>query len=91
MSMVRSRTIAVVAAAVATAVMFAGCGGSKRLSAQPQTTATVSRHPANPAEAVQNAFVRVVKNVSPSVVQIETSAGLGSGVVYDGRAAVVGR
>jgi putative serine protease PepD len=35
------------------------------------------------ASAVQNAFISVVKAVSPSVVQIENSAGLGSGIVFD--------
>jgi len=35
------------------------------------------------ALAVQAAIVRVVKVVSPSVVQIEDRAGLGSGVVFD--------
>jgi putative serine protease PepD len=36
-----------------------------------------------PAQAFQEAFVLVVKTVSPSVVQIENSTGLGSGVVFD--------
>jgi putative serine protease PepD len=35
------------------------------------------------AIAIQNAFINVVNAVSPSVVQIETSAGLGSGIVFD--------
>jgi S1-C subfamily serine protease len=35
------------------------------------------------AATVQNAFIRVVKAVSPSVVQIENSSGLGSGIVLD--------
>jgi putative serine protease PepD len=41
------------------------------------------------ASAVQNAFIRVVNAVSPSVVQIETPAGLGSGIVFDRQGDIV--
>jgi putative serine protease PepD len=34
-------------------------------------------------DTLQRQFVQVVRTVSPSVVQIESGAGLGSGVVYD--------
>lgn len=39
--------------------------------------------------ALQNQFVQVVKSVGPSVVQIESGTGLGSGIVYDGSGDVV--
>src|SRR5437763_855101 len=39
--------------------------------------------------ALQNAFVSVYRKVSPSVVQIETSEGLGSGIVFDGKGDIV--
>src|SRR5689334_12317902 len=39
--------------------------------------------------ALQNAFVSVFRKVSPSVVQIETSEGLGSGIVFDTKGDVV--
>jgi putative serine protease PepD len=39
--------------------------------------------------ALQNAFVRVVRSVSPSVVQIEDHQGLGSGVVLDSAGDIV--
>jgi putative serine protease PepD len=39
--------------------------------------------------SLQNAFVRVVRSVSPSVVQIEDQRGLGSGVVLDAAGHVV--
>jgi putative serine protease PepD len=42
-----------------------------------------------PAEGFQDALVHVVKSVSPSVVQIETSTGLGSGIVFDDKGNVV--
>src|SRR5438105_2855139 len=41
------------------------------------------------ALALQSAFVNVVRIVSPSVVQIETSEGLGSGVVFDRKGDIV--
>jgi putative serine protease PepD len=39
--------------------------------------------------ALQNAFVRVVRSVSPSVVQIEDQQGLGSGIVLDSAGDIV--
>jgi putative serine protease PepD len=39
--------------------------------------------------ALQNAFVSVYRKVSPSVVQIQTSEGLGSGIVFDTKGDVV--
>ena len=48
------------------------------------TRATVSG-----ATALQSNFVSVFKHVSPSVVQIETSEGLGSGIVFDTKGDIV--
>jgi S1-C subfamily serine protease len=39
--------------------------------------------------ALQNAYAAVYSKVSPSVVQIETSAGLGSGIVFDTKGDIV--
>ena len=65
---------------LATAVVVAACGGgtTPSTSAAPSPAAS----PAN-AGALQNDFVGVVNSVSPSVVVIETKAGLGSGVVFN--------
>ena len=41
------------------------------------------------AAAVQNAFVSVIGRVLPSVVEIRTSSGLGSGVVFDDQGDIV--
>src|ERR1051326_8792849 len=38
---------------------------------------------------LQNAFVSVYRKVSPTVVQIETSEGLGSGIVFDAKGDIV--
>src|ERR1700730_139852 len=39
--------------------------------------------------ALQNAFVSVYRKVSPSVVQIQTPDGLGSGIVFDTKGDIV--
>jgi len=41
------------------------------------------------AVALQSAIVKVVHDVSPSVVQIEDQAGLGSGIVFDSKGDIV--
>ncbi len=45
--------------------------------------------PSNASAAIQQQFTDVIRRVSPQVVQIQTSKGLGSGVVYDGQGAIV--
>jgi putative serine protease PepD len=52
--------------------------------------ATSSTSTANPSALdLQSAFVSVFRTVSPSVVQIETSEGLGSGIVFDTKGDIV--
>jgi putative serine protease PepD len=43
----------------------------------------------SPGTALQDVFVSVYRKVSPSVVQIETSEGLGSGIVFDAKGDIV--
>jgi S1-C subfamily serine protease len=45
--------------------------------------------PSAAADALQNAYVSVYRLVSPSVVQIETKVGLGSGIVFDSKGDIV--
>ena len=71
--------IAVVAAAVA---LLAGCGGEV-------ASPTVVLPASGSVAAVQKQFTDVVARVSPTVVQIQTSQGLGSGIVYDTNGDVV--
>jgi putative serine protease PepD len=63
------------------------CGGSTAsvvtVSAQP----TVASAPAS--TGLQQRFVAVIRRVAPTVVQISTPQGLGSGVVFDDRGDVV--
>jgi putative serine protease PepD len=66
------------------ALALVGCGSPK----QPTVTVEQSASP-NGAVAVQTAFEQVVRNVTPQVVQIQQPAGLGSGIVFDGRGDIV--
>jgi putative serine protease PepD len=70
--------IAAVIAVATTAIVTRGVGDSSAATPPPVS-----------AIAVQNAFVNVNARVSPSVVQIETSEGLGSGIVFDGKGNIV--
>jgi S1-C subfamily serine protease len=74
--------------AVAAVLAVSGCGddgGGTKDDVRKGTPAQA----AGAAESVEQAFVDVVERVSPSVVQISTSGGLGSGVVYDDQGNVV--
>jgi len=58
---------------------------SRATSAKASTTTTIS----DPGRALERDFVRVVKTIRPSVVEISTSTGLGSGVIYDTKGDIV--
>jgi S1-C subfamily serine protease len=68
---------------VVSAMVAVGAG----FAANKATTTSASSIPA--ATALQTAFQNVYKKVSPSVVQIETSEGLGSGIVFDTKGDIV--
>ncbi len=69
-------------AAVLVALALGGCGGSGSSSAvDPGRQAS--------ANALQETYNHVVSTVSPSVVQIETDRGLGSGIVFDDKGDIV--
>jgi S1-C subfamily serine protease len=72
------------AAAALVAVTAAGCASS----AGPQPSAAATAPPAGYA-ALQAAFSAAIKEVLPSVVEIRTSSGLGSGVVFDSSGDIV--
>src|SRR6478609_9472764 len=86
MTLTRAARAALLAGlAVAFAALAAGClGGGKSSSATVTVTTTTTETGAasgGPADSLQREFVRVVSDVSPSVVQIETPQGLGAHVV----------
>ena len=68
---------------VVSALVAVGAG----FAANKATTTSASSIPA--VAALQNAYQSVYKKVSPSVVQIETSEGLGSGIVFDTKGDIV--
>jgi putative serine protease PepD len=73
-------------------LLVAACGTGATGSGMPGASApgspSGSRLPAI-AGALQNDFITVVGRVSPSVVVIETSSGLGSGIVFDTKGDIV--
>ncbi len=86
MRMHRLAPIALLAAALAVAV------GAGAAAAKPEHAARpVAQAAGGPAilQALQNQYVAVVRRVAPTVVQIETDEGLGSGIVYDRKGHIV--
>src|SRR5215471_7248915 len=77
---------AAVAGAVVAAVSFGGGGSSTGTT---PTTGHARLRPAAAALAFQGAITAVVHELSPSVVQIESRQGLGSGVVFDSNGDIV--
>ncbi|MFH0244699.1 S1C family serine protease [Streptomyces sp. HK10] len=78
------------AALCAAAALLAGCTGSESsggADASPSPSATVPVPTA--AGDLQESFQKVVDQVLPSVVQVTTREGLGSGVVYDDEGHIV--
>ena len=71
---------AATAVAVGAVVSLAGNGGGALTG---DAIGAPYRPAAASAPTLQQAFVRIVRTTSPSVVQIESGSGLGSGVVYD--------
>ncbi len=74
---------------LAAVLLLAGCGSAKR-SATPAPAVLVT--PAAQRQAVnslQATYERVVSKVLPQVVQIQTSQGLGSGIVFDAKGDIV--
>jgi S1-C subfamily serine protease len=63
--------------------LVAGCGNSTNSSPPAASGGDTV------ADALQSQFVDVVKKVGPSVVLIENSSGLGSGVVFDAKGDIV--
>src|SRR3979409_2059397 len=69
------------AAALAAGLLFA-CGLG---TSSPASSASAAGTPAS----LQSDYVKLVKDVGPSVVMIETPTGLGTGVIYDARGDIV--
>ncbi|MER6943183.1 trypsin-like peptidase domain-containing protein [Nonomuraea sp. NPDC000554] len=83
-----------VVAALAAAVLLGGCGTAVPSSPggqPPRTPAPTASSPAGQAEtrAVERSYEQVIKQVLPSIVQINTNTGLGSGIVYDTKGHII--
>ncbi|MBA9006743.1 S1C family serine protease [Thermomonospora cellulosilytica] len=61
----------------------AGCTREERPATRAGGAATTSLAPAQGAAQLEQQYERVIRTVLPSVVQIDTGTGEGSGVVYD--------
>ncbi|MFI7616482.1 S1C family serine protease [Nonomuraea terrae] len=85
-----------VAGLAAAAVLLTGCGPpptgtptaptsptSPAGTATPASPGTPSPATTAPVQSLETAYERVISQVLPSIVQITTSVGLGSGVVFD--------
>ncbi|MER6997808.1 trypsin-like peptidase domain-containing protein [Streptomyces sp. NPDC000410] len=70
-----------------TVALLGGCSDGTQANSGPtaETTAPAARIDSD----LEKAYKNVIKNVLPSVVQIEAGEGLGSGVVYDNRGHIV--
>jgi S1-C subfamily serine protease len=81
---------AVIALAVTAGCASSGSGGTDAASspAVGSSTAPLAGN-AGGAAALQQAYVSVVKRTLPSVVEIQTSSGLGSGVVFNSAGDIV--
>src|SRR5579864_4042069 len=71
------------------AAAIAGAVGAGFVVSGSATAVTAVALPPSAASALQDTFVSVYKNVSPSVVQIQTSSGLGSGIVFNSAGDIV--
>jgi putative serine protease PepD len=78
---------AIVAAAVVAGVSLATDSTPSTMSVSTSTTTGSTATPS--ALTLQDAFVKVVQSVSPSVVQIQDKTGLGSGIVLDAAGDIV--
>ncbi|MFF0426699.1 S1C family serine protease [Streptomyces sp. NPDC004520] len=83
----RARRVLLPLAAGACAVaLVGGCSSAGGAAAPERSTQTPVPHVSN---ELQDDYQTVIKNVLPSVVQIEASNSLGSGVVYDDKGHIV--
>jgi putative serine protease PepD len=80
----RGAAVALIALAAVVAVAVAGGSGNGGAGADP-AAAPVS----TTVSGLQQRFVRVVRTVSPQVVEVQTPVDLGSGVVFDARGDIV--
>jgi S1-C subfamily serine protease len=74
-----------VAVATAAAMLLVACSAQAPTATITPSSATPTASPPSPVSAppLEQSYERVIQRVLPSIVQITTKTGLGSGVVYD--------
>ncbi|MCX4449553.1 S1C family serine protease [Streptomyces sp. NPDC087866] len=86
------RLLLPLSAGVCAIALVSGCSGSDAPAAGPDATASGPAQPGPAAKAtgdLQSDYQKVITDVLPSVVQIDASESLGSGVVYDTKGHIV--
>src|ERR1700683_64865 len=79
--------LAALPGAFVVAVALAACSSASSSTTEARPSASIT--PAGQASALQQTYVGVIRRLLPSVVEIRTSSGLGSGVVYDSAGDIV--
>ena len=69
-------------------LLVAGCGGSGNATTSTTTATSADSSPLS-ATSLEQQFVAVVRQTQPSVAQIQTDQGLGSGVIFDANGDIV--
>ncbi|MEU6842699.1 trypsin-like peptidase domain-containing protein [Streptomyces sp. NPDC046716] len=88
----RTRLVLPVAAVVCSAALVGGCASSDSGSSNAEASgdgSTTQAAAASGGNDLQDAYQDVIKDVLPSVVQVQASSDLGSGVVYDDKGHIV--
>ena len=89
----RPRFMSGLCGAAVVALLLAGCTSSSSRGASSSTSTSAANTGASSAspsaQALQSSYIDVVNKVRPSVVEITTDTGLGSGVVYDNKGNIV--
>ncbi|WP_043682339.1 S1C family serine protease [Streptomyces xylophagus] len=84
------RPVALLASLACSLALVAGCSGSGTGSKKDTSTAQAAQAAVPMSSGdLQSDYLKVIKEVLPSVVQIQASSDLGSGVVYDGQGHIV--
>ncbi|MES5825501.1 trypsin-like peptidase domain-containing protein [Streptomyces sp. RG80] len=86
------RLVVPVTALACSLALLSGCSDSSSKSSKPsKPESSITQAAAAPAvdSDLQDDYTRVIKEVLPSVVQIQASSDLGSGVVYDDKGHIV--
>jgi S1-C subfamily serine protease len=85
----RRLTVVVIVMMAALGATSACSSGSDTATPKASATTRPTTGQTTGAQALQDAYVKVVAQVRPSVVEISTDTGLGSGVVYDAKGHIV--